>query len=76
MLVRPFARHNGCPQHGGQHWLQSGKVAAYSALDELSQGWHLTALKQRINHFPIRRIPTNQEYFFSNGLRHTCRTVE
>src|ERR1019366_9880247 len=71
VLVRAFAGGDGRPQHRRKHRLQGGQIAAHSALNELRQGGHLPALQQRINRFPIRRVPADQQYFFSGGLSHS-----
>ena len=75
MFIGAFAGADGIPEHRRKNRLQSRDIAHHAFIDELGQHRHLAALDQRIDHFPIRRIPANEQNLFHSGRRRSSTAV-
>ena len=67
VLVRTLARGDRRPQHRRKHWLQRGQVPHRAAIDQLLKVRHLARIQQRMNGFPVRAVPADEQEFFLFG---------
>ena len=70
MLIRSFAGGNGVPQHGGKNRTQSCQVSHYPMIDKVIESGHQALVEKWIDHFPVGRIPADQENLLGEGFRH------
>ena len=75
MLIRKLTRRDRIPEHGGENRLEGCEVPHDPAVYEGIEGRHKTLLEQRIDMFPVSRVPPDEQNFsFTSLLNHGMKT--
>ena len=61
MFEGTFAGRDGRPQHGRKGRAQSGQLRHGAVFDQTPDVGHLAGIEQRMDDFPIGRVPADQE---------------
>ncbi len=64
VVVGHLARGDAGPQHGGELGLQRGEIAAGAVIDQMGGSRGGAAVHQRVEQFPVSRIPADQQQAF------------
>ena len=75
VLPRALAGGQGGPLHGRHGRLDRKQRARRAGLDQMIEGRHVSAVKQRMQYFPVGKIPTHQQqtWPFHNFFANRCR---
>ena len=67
---------DGRPEHGRERWLQRGQVAVHAFAQDLGHHGHGALLNERVDDFPVGRIPTDNKEAFAGHERPITLTAE
>ena len=73
--VGALAGGDRSPEDGRQHRLERQQVSHHALLDQAFQVRHATGVEQRMDHLPIRGIPTHQQQFLRDRFSHCDEMV-
>ena len=68
MVIGHLARGDRGPQHRRELRLECGEVATHPAFDEVRHAGQLARIEKRVDDFPIRGIPADEEEFFAQEV--------
>ena len=61
MFVRTFASRDGGPKHRAERRVNGGQVSVDTTSNQARQIWHLAGVEQRVNDFPVSRVPADKQ---------------